>query len=109
LLVDIGQPNPVEIEIIEEDFGFTPTASVIFWRDNETDPVTVRTSLLRGCVALLEGSTDDAVLLLNGEVVILLRRNGSLVLNRLEGFWTDAELAVIPPPFEFESITIAGS
>jgi hypothetical protein len=90
--------------MIEEEFGFTPTVCISFRRDNETDPVTVRTNLLRGCIALLEGNNDDAVLLLNGEVVILLRRNGRLVLNTVEGFWTDAELAVIPTPIEFESI-----
>jgi hypothetical protein len=66
--------------------------------------VTVRTNLLRGCIALLEGNNDDAVLLLNGEVVILLRRNGRLVLNQLEDFWTDEVLAVIPTPIVFESI-----
>jgi hypothetical protein len=96
--------SPPEIEMIEEEFGFTPTVCISFHRDNETDPVTVRTNLLRGCIALLEGNNDDAVLLLNGEVVILLRRNGRLVLNTVEGFWTDAELAVIPTPIEFESI-----
>jgi hypothetical protein len=104
LLVRIGQLSPPEIEMIEEEFQFTPTAVVTFFRDKETDPVTVRTNLLRGCVALLEGNTDDAVLLLNGEVVILLRRNGRLALNKIEGFWTEAELAVIPAPIEFESI-----
>jgi len=56
LLIDIGQPNPMEIEMIEEEFGFTPTTSITFWRDEETDSVTVRTSLLQGCIALLEGN-----------------------------------------------------
>jgi hypothetical protein len=104
LQVHIGRPNSLEIEMIEEEFRFTPTASVMFRRDKEFEPVAARTSLLRGCVALLEGSTDDAVLLFNGETVILLRRNGRLVLNPVEGFWTDEALAVIPTPIEFESI-----
>ncbi len=104
LQVHIDPVSPLEIEMIVEEFGFTPTACVSFRWDKETELVSVRTSLLRGCVALLEGNTDDAVLLFNGEIVILLRRNGRLVLNPLEGFWTDEMLKVIPAPIEFESL-----
>jgi hypothetical protein len=98
LKVFIGQPRRLGIEMIEEEFEFTPTAHVSFRWDKETDIVEVHTRLLQECRALLEGNTDDAVLLLNGEVVILLRRNGRLVLNRVEGFWADEDLAVIPSP-----------
>jgi hypothetical protein len=104
LQVHIGRPGPLEIEMIEEEFGFTPTASVTFRRDKDAEPVAVRTRLLRGSLSLLEGGTNDTVLLFNGETVILLRRNGKLVLNPLEGFWTEEVLAVIPTPHEFESI-----
>jgi hypothetical protein len=104
LQVHIGQPGPLEIEMIEEEFGFTPTASVTFQRDKDAEPVAVRTRLLQGCIALLERGTDDTVLLFNGETVILLRRNGKFVLNPIEGFWTHETLAVIPIPHEFETI-----
>ncbi len=106
LLVWIGQPSQLEIEIIKEEFAFTPTVSVIFRWGREEDPVAVRTRLLRGCVALLEPSSDDAVLLFNSEIVILLRRKGKFVLNQVEGFWTDEVLAVIPAPYELESIPV---
>ena len=104
LQVHIGQPGPLEIQMIEEEFGFTPTASVTFRRDKDAEPVAVRTRLLRGCISLLEGGTDDTVLLFNGETVILHRRNGRLVLNPVKEFWTDEILTVIPTPHEFKSI-----
>jgi len=104
LHVYISQPGPLEVEMTKEEFGFTPTASVTFRRDKEADPVMVRMSLLRGCMALLEENTEGAVLLFNGETVILLRRNGKLVLNPVDGFWTDEVIVLISAPYEFEHI-----
>lgn len=104
LLVFISQPHAVKIEITEEEFGFTPTACVSFFVDDETEPASMRTHLLQGCMALLHDNTDEAVLLFNSEEVIFLRRNGKLILNPVEGFWNPEVLAVIPAPYEFEFV-----
>lgn len=102
--VDFGIPGPLEAETITDEFGFQPRASITFRLDKHMEPVKLRVRLLRGCMALLSESTGDAVLLFNGETVIFLRRGGTLVLNRVEGFWTPEALAAVPAPHAFESI-----
>ncbi|GGY33286.1 SitI3 family protein [Pseudoduganella albidiflava] len=106
LQIDMSPPDEVEAGIIEEAFGFTPTASISFWVDKEAERVAMRTALLRGCMALLEITAGDAVLLFNGETVILLRRQDALLLNPLEKFWTDEVLAVLPADYRFKAMPV---
>lgn len=102
--IDIAEPGPLEFKMIEEEFGFGPQISITFRLDKEIDSVIAHTRLLQGCIELLSDSSNDAVLLFNGETIIFLRRNGKFILNLVKGFWTDEVLAVIPIPYEFESI-----
>lgn len=104
LHIDLVEPGPLESQTVSEEFGFQPRVSITFRLDKEAEPVAIRTRLLRGCLALLADCTDDAVFLFNGETVILLRRNGRLVLNPVEGFWTKEAIALVPTPYEFEFI-----
>lgn len=104
LQIDLNEPGPLESMTISEEFGFKPKTSITFRLDKEAEPEAARARLIRGCFALLGHSNDDAVLLFNGETVILLRRHGRLVLATVEGFWTQEVLAQVPVAYEFESV-----
>lgn len=104
LLVDIVEPRPLAIEMVEDEFGFAPDVDIAFQRNCVDDPVATRTCLIQGCMALLDGHANDAVLLFNGETVVLLRRDGELVLNRIEGFWTETVQAAVTVAYEFGAI-----
>ena len=104
LLVHLGKPSPLTTATVEEEFGFTPSSSATFRWYSVDDPVATRIHLIRGCMELLKGKADDAVLLLNGETVIFLRRNGLDVLNPVEGFWTKEVLALVPKTFECKAL-----
>jgi hypothetical protein len=94
----------MQTKLIDEELGFKPTADISFRVEKKVDPAVVHRHLLQGCMALLDGGTGDAVLLFNSETIILLRRNGELVLNPVEGFWTDEVRAIIPTPHKFEKM-----
>jgi hypothetical protein len=104
LEVFISEPTRLDIEIAEDEFGFKPGASITFRVDKEAEPLALRIRLLQGCMALLTGGTEDAVLLFNSETIVLLRRGGQIVLNPIKGFWTDEVLKVIPTPHKFETM-----
>ena len=104
LKVRISEASRLDTQITKEEFGFKPAASVVFRADKEAEPVALRIRLLQGCMALLEGGTDDAVLLFNSETIVLLRRGGQVVLNQIKGFWTDEVLKVVPAPHRFETL-----
>jgi len=104
LQVRLSTPGPVDVQIIEEEFGFTPGRQVDFRVDKAADPPATAVFLLRACEALLPRTSGDAVLLFNGETVIFLMRAGSLVLNPVEGFWSDAALAEVAGPYRLAPI-----
>lgn len=75
--------------MIEEAFHFSPDLGVAFrLNPNSADYVEGRRVLLRVAMLLLEHSRD-AVLLFNGEYIVLQRLGGQLVLNADYGDWAD--------------------
>ena len=104
LLVEIIEPRPLAIETVKDEFGFAPDVDIVFRPNSVDDPVATRACLIEGCMALLNGHAHDAVLLFNGETVVLLRRDGELVLNRIEGFWTETVQAAVTVAYEFGAI-----
>lgn len=105
LLVHIGEPGEIESKVVEAEFGFTPSASIIFRVNKESDPVRSRAHVVRSCMAILETSFNhQAVLLFNGETIIFLVKNNSLSLNPVEGFWSEEVLLGVSQPYIFEAI-----
>ena len=105
LRLRFSKPGPVDSQIIEEEFGFSPGVQIDFRVDKMSNPETVAMYLLRGCRALLDQTPGDAVLLFNGETVIFLRQAGRLVLNPVEGFWVDAVKAEVIGPYRLAPIS----
>ena len=90
--------------IISEAFHFNPTVRVTFRLDKFDDTDAGRLSLLRGTLELVRQLKSDAVLLFNGEDVVLLHANGELVLNEQNGFWTAEHLSQIDLPYQMRAL-----
>jgi len=84
-------PDPVEAE-----FGFAPAVHVLFRFDKFTDPAAQREDMTRLVTALLASVAADAVLMFEGEIVWLLRRNGQLTISERGDFWTPELAALLP-------------
>jgi len=98
------KPSKLTIDIIEDEFGFTPTVNIVInWYQVDV-PLATRINLIKGCMEVINNTNCDAVLLFEAETIVFLYKNGKLVLNKIDGFWVDEVLVVIPIPYEFELI-----
>ena len=76
---------------------------VSFRLDKFTDPIVLRQRYIKAIILLLKQSNGDAVLLFNDDTVVLLRKNGQLLLNPIKGYWDEKNpLALLPNPYEFQ-------
>ena len=75
-------------ETINEGFHFIPTLSVGFRCAKFADQDTFAQVLLDATILLLEDA-QDAVVLFNGEFIILQRLRGHLTFNADSGLWHD--------------------
>jgi hypothetical protein len=86
--------------IIEEAFHFVPTLRVGFRFVNNTDHDRAGQIMLQATMLLLEHA-QDAVLLFNGEIIVLHRLGGKLVFNSEHEIWDDDWLkSRLTLPFE---------
>ncbi len=86
--------------VIEEAFHFVPTLRVGFRFVNNTDHGRARRLMLQATMLLLEHA-QDAVLLFNGEIIVLQRLGGQLVVNSEYEIWDDDWLkSKLTIPFE---------
>jgi hypothetical protein len=102
--IEIHKPGRLEYEVIKEEFGFTPSVSISFLIDKESDPIERRTRLAMGCLALLGSDVDNAVLLFNGEYTVMIFQQGSLDLNSDGEFWTKEVINVISTPYNLKPL-----
>ena len=85
-------------------FGFDPLVSVGFRFINTADHRSAREILLHATLTLLEHA-GDAVLLFNGEVIVLQRIGGTLTVNQDYHLWESNWLKErLPASVEFRSI-----
>lgn len=95
---------------VEEAFHFRPTLSVGFRLDPNSDDYEESYHLLLRAVLLLLEHGRDAVLLFNGETIVLQRLAGQLVLNADYRVWKEGyrlegevhlphEVRSLPPPW----------
>src|SRR5262249_50375552 len=98
------EENPIGKSVIEVAFGFSPSVCVLFrlekFEDSEVGVITV----LRVTIELFRHLSGDAVLLFNGEHVLLLRIRGRLFLNTGRGFWSPSRLHEVTLPYEEKGI-----
>jgi hypothetical protein len=107
-------PGVVEIRVVPESghthdtlrrsLGLTPTVLVFFRLDKFRGPSEGVTSVLQVCADVLHALPGDAVLLFNGETVVLLRQQGRLLLNRGWGGWSAVRPSELSLPSEWAEL-----
>ncbi len=91
-------------QCVKEAFGFINCVSISF-RINPTPEYDLRLiGILRVTSVIMQHCSEDCVLLLNGEIIVLQRIQNKLFLNQDFGKWTDIELAEINFPYELKSL-----
>jgi hypothetical protein len=87
--ISIGGRDSLGQDIMEESFGFRPTVSISFDPDTFSDEHDEGLRLqIRAAIFLLD-HCRDAMLLFNGEVIVLQRLGGKLILNEDWNIWTE--------------------
>ena len=104
--INVAEPIRSWPEIIREGFGFVPTLVVRFRFKlrAETDYDTNRQIMFRATMYMLEHA-QDAVLLANGETIILQRLGGKLAFNSECVVWDEEWLkSRLTIPFEYRPL-----
>lgn len=104
LQIFINESTGLAVQVIEDEFGFSPSVEVTFRVNKFGDPVTIRKRFIQAVWSLLQHTHEDAVLLYNGQTVILLRIKEQLILNRVEGFWINEVKELIAGHYNFGDI-----
>ncbi|MFY2562279.1 SitI3 family protein [Corallococcus terminator] len=102
-LLAAGNVAPSSREMVAEALGFSPSVDLQFWLD-EGQRHAAMTAMLQGVLAVLREVRGDATLLFGGDTVLLLRREGQLVLDSGTGAWTPERLAFAVVPYEMREL-----
>ncbi len=99
-------PSPeLRQSVIEEEFGgFRPTIFVLFRIFPNADYEGGIRILRQATMELLRQVPGDAVLLFNGETIVLQRLGGKLMLKEGWGNWNASELADVTLPYELRKL-----
>lgn len=87
--------------LIEEIFGFRPDITVWFRIQPKENYSKGKDTILRATMVLLKEAQGDAVLLFNGEEIVLQRIGGKLVYNKGFSDWDLSQLDRVSA-FEYE-------
>lgn len=91
------------ITYTEEEYGIRPTFSVLLrpdkWNQNEA-----RASVARMVGEILRQADDDALLLFNGELPVLRRAQGRVVVSSRSVWVTPDDLGIFGVPVEVEDL-----
>ncbi|WNG41283.1 hypothetical protein F0U61_52015 [Archangium violaceum] len=103
--ISANMPREGWRRIIERGFQFIPTLSVGFRRASDANWDKFRRLLLEAALLLLE-DTQDAVLLFNGENIVLQQLGGKLIFNADSSYWADENWlkSRLTVPFERRSL-----
>lgn len=96
----VGEPTAT---YKEEDFGVRPTFSVMLRPDKE-HPVEARAELAAMVGEILRQGDDDVLLLYNGELPVLRRERGRVVVSPRSAWTTPEELARFGVPIDVEDL-----
>ncbi len=92
-------------EMLEESFGFRFEAAVYFRLSKDPDEAQVGyRTMLEVVVGLLRREAGQAVLLFNGEIILLERFHGELVLNLDWQTWQKQGTEMITLPYRMQSL-----
>jgi hypothetical protein len=95
----VWEPSPQPWNSVVTDLGFTPTVSVTFRLDKDSDSSGQQDDMVRLVSGLLNEFPGDAVLHFEYETIWLLRRAGDLSLNERDDLWPPERLALMSQPY----------
>ena len=98
--VGVWEREDVE-DALSAELGIFPTIAVSFQLKGKSGSAI---EVLEATLRWLEQREEDAVLIANYSGVVLIRKDGELVCNGREEFWTPEMLNVITLPHEVEII-----
>ncbi|WP_309894410.1 SitI3 family protein [Archangium sp.] len=100
----VTEPLARTRSLLEEVFHFIPTLRLGFRFVNNTDHDRARHLMLQATLLMLEHA-QDALLLFNGEIIVLQRFGGELVFNSEHETWDDRWLrSRLAHPFEWRPL-----
>ncbi|NJL73232.1 MAG: hypothetical protein HC888_17675 [Candidatus Competibacteraceae bacterium] len=97
-------PDELTREFVREDFSVNPRVQVNF-RLDKFNLMSAQDSLARCISALATADAGDMILLFNGEMVVLQRREGDLLLREGFGVWTPERILLFTTPHRIGSIS----
>lgn len=99
----VSAPDAVTRQFVREDHSLDARVRVIF-RLDKFELEKAQISLVRCMSELVRTNDDDMILLFNGELVVLRRSAGDLVLREGFGLWTPERLALFGTPYRLGAI-----
>src|SRR5690606_3201112 len=96
-------PDDVTRRFVSEDFSLDAQVQVIL-RLDKFEMERAQDSLARCVAELVRADGGDMILLFNGELVVLRRRAGDLVLREGFGIWTAERIALFGTPYRVGSV-----
>ncbi|WNG25653.1 hypothetical protein F0U62_17750 [Cystobacter fuscus] len=98
--------SEMERMILKEGLDIEPSLNVHFTLDKFSDMSQAVTSMLQGVLAVLRQVSGDAVLLFNGDTVVLLRRGGHLYLDSRTGIWKMDRLKMVDMEYALKDFPV---
>ncbi|MGW4809224.1 SitI3 family protein [Kitasatospora sp. NPDC004272] len=102
-LVVVSPYDATPFDLIEENFGVSPTVQVFISPKREAPFFPQEDDIVALAAALLEETSNDMVLSYNFETAWLIRRSAELILHERPSLWPENRLALIKGPYRRES------
>lgn len=91
--------------VLRDELGISTFTSVLFRINKFEDLQVAKKRVLLAVLAMIHETTSDLALLFNGEILVLIRRNGILTLNENAGFWEDGLAEMITLPYQYQAFS----
>lgn len=91
--------------LLRDELGILTYSSVLFRINKSEDLQAAKKQVLLAVLAMIRETPSDLALLFNGEIPILIRRNGVLTLNENAGFWEDGLAEIISLPYQYQAFS----
>lgn len=92
ILVNITNPGGLSVQVVEDDFEFTPAVAISFRISKFAEPEVLYKRFMQAVWTVLKATKGDAVVLFNGEEIVLHRKKEKLYLNEIDNFWYEGTL-----------------
>ena len=92
ILVNITNPGGLSVQVVENDFKFTPAVTISFRISKFAEPDILYKRFMQAVWPILKATKGDAVVLFNGEETVLHRKKEKLYLNEIDNFWYEGTL-----------------